>query len=134
MGLRQQQEETQKAVAPKKVVLSQQQDEAKPEKARTRTQKRQAGRKERAEDWQSLAAEERLAKKMRRGRLTGAQFERGLKKALCKLGSEASDASDSLDSSDSCTGKRKAKDQSSVGGSNVRWLTGRKKRRRKGKH
>ncbi|CAK9082324.1 ATP-dependent RNA helicase DDX55 (DEAD box protein 55) [Durusdinium trenchii] len=65
-------------------------DAAKAEKNRTRTQKRQAKRNDREEQWHSLAAEETLAKKLRRGRITAAQFESKLK----KIGSKEDDGDD----------------------------------------
>lgn len=40
-----------------------------------RTQKRQAKRDDREEQWRSLAAEEVLAKKLRKGKISAAQFE-----------------------------------------------------------
>eukprot|EP00437_Effrenium_voratum_P035148 CAMPEP_0181464176 /NCGR_PEP_ID=MMETSP1110-20121109/35295_1 /TAXON_ID=174948 /ORGANISM="Symbiodinium sp., Strain CCMP421" /LENGTH=509 /DNA_ID=CAMNT_0023588897 /DNA_START=100 /DNA_END=1629 /DNA_ORIENTATION=- len=74
---------------------------AKAEKERTRTQKRQAKRSDRAELWSSLAAEERLAKKLRKGRISGAQFESRLKKINGKGDDEeASEDEDSEDAED----------------------------------
>merc|ERR1719272_561206 len=55
------------------------------DKERTRSAKRVAGRKGRAEEWKLLQAEESLAKKMRKGTITADDFATGLRKAARKL-------------------------------------------------
>lgn len=76
-------------------------DAAKAEKNRTRTQKRQAKRNEREETWESLAKEETLAKKLRKGKITASQFESRLKRINSKeSGDEEEEADDVLEPSD----------------------------------
>lgn len=77
------------------------------ERERTRTQKRKAARKGRADEWALLQAEERLAKKLKKGRISAKQFERGVKKATKKLGDSDDDASldSDGDSDDEASGK-----------------------------
>lgn len=76
-------------------------DAAKAEKNRTRTQKRQAKRNEREETWESLAKEETLAKKLRKGKITASQFELRLKRINSKeSGDEEEEADDVLEPSD----------------------------------
>jgi len=50
------------------------------EKERTRTQKRKAGKRGKLEEWQLLAAEERLAKQLRQGKITTKMFKKKLDK------------------------------------------------------
>lgn len=77
-------------------------DAAKAEKNRTRTQKRQAKRNEREETWESLAKEETLAKKLRKGKITASQFESRLKRINSKESGddEEEEADDVLEPSD----------------------------------
>mmetsp|Transcript_23876 Transcript_23876/g.50951 ORF Transcript_23876/g.50951 Transcript_23876/m.50951 type:complete len:727 (-) Transcript_23876:61-2241(-) len=53
---------------------------AKEKKARTRTEKRKAKRRQKVDEWEALAAEERLAKKVHKGLISVEQFERKLRK------------------------------------------------------
>eukprot|EP00931_Biecheleriopsis_adriatica_P036486 TRINITY_DN21014_c0_g1_i1.p1 TRINITY_DN21014_c0_g1~~TRINITY_DN21014_c0_g1_i1.p1 ORF type:complete len:729 (-),score=215.34 TRINITY_DN21014_c0_g1_i1:56-2215(-) len=93
-------------------------DAAKAEKERTRTQKRNAKRSEKAEMWRSLQAEECLAKKLRKGKISASQFESKVRKASSKGEDEDSD----LDSDEEDAAEGKVGD--------ARWAIGRKKRRR----
>jgi len=100
-------------------------DAAKAEKNRTRTQKRQAKRNDREEQWQSLAKEETLAKKLRKGLITASQFESRLKRIASKeSGDEDEDQADILDLSD------EEPNQKTV---NAKYAMQRRKRK-KGKH
>merc|ERR1712087_398784 len=85
------------------------------EKERTRTQKRKAGRKGRAEEWSMLGREESLAKRFRSGKITAAQFQKGVAKAPNGSG-KFNDESGSDESDDE-------------GGDDAKWLKRRKKRR-----
>jgi len=99
---------------------------AKPEKERTRTQKRKAGRRGRANEWKMLQAEECLAKKMKSGKISATQFESRVKKAARRLEDDGEGASDSDDLSDE-------DDEKPANPKDARWLVGRKRRRKKGK-
>lgn len=111
------------------------------EKGRTRTEKRKAGKKGRAEEWRLLQVEEGLARKMRKGSITATGFTAGVRKAAKQL--EISDEEDEDgdnpndsdgDSSDSGNTKKKKKaEPSSQDKQNARWLNGRKRRRKKGR-
>jgi len=106
---------------------AQEKAEAKNAKNRTRTQKRQAKRDQRAEEWRLLAAEERLAKKVRAGKLTVKQFEKGVSKASRKGDAKDVDDGSSVGSSVSTI------EEDSDGG-DIRWMARRKRRRgKKGK-
>merc|ERR1712039_378970 len=78
------------------------------EKERTRTQKRKAGRKGRAEEWSMLGREESLAKRFRSGKITAAQFQKGIAKAP-KSNGKFDDESGSDESDDD-------------GGDDAKWL------------
>lgn len=115
---------------------------------RTRTEKRKAGKKGRADEWKMLQVEEGLAKKMKKGRLSAKGFTAGVKRAAKEL--EMSDEGDEEGDNGAADG-----DSSDAGGNSVRrkhkrggkteldltakerqdakWLTGRKRRRKKGK-
>jgi len=85
---------------------------AKEVKERTRTEKRKAGRKGRADEWKLLQAEESLAKKLRSGKISTSQFEQGIKKVTRKHGDDdESGAGDSDDASDESqpAGKKKGR-------------------------
>ncbi|CAE7874379.1 DDX55 [Symbiodinium microadriaticum] len=70
-------------------------DATKAEKERTRTQKRQAKRNEKAEQWRVLAAEECLAKKLRKGKISATQFESRVKRiSEYAVASEGDDVDD----------------------------------------
>lgn len=92
-------------------------------KKRTRTQKRQAKRNERADEWTLLSREECLAKKVRRGKITAAQFKSGLNKSTRAVAAGKSE-SDDLDSDD-----KVGEDEEEAGGEGTGWLVHRKKRR-----
>jgi len=103
---------------------------AKAEKERTRTQKRNAKRNEKAEHWDALAAEERLAKKLRKGSISASQFESRVRKATKKggLGEDDEDEADSDDEdSDDEEEEGNAGQKTSA---DKKWAIGRKKRRR----
>eukprot|EP00928_Gymnodinium_smaydae_P070358 TRINITY_DN54204_c0_g1_i1.p1 TRINITY_DN54204_c0_g1~~TRINITY_DN54204_c0_g1_i1.p1 ORF type:complete len:700 (-),score=166.91 TRINITY_DN54204_c0_g1_i1:52-2151(-) len=112
---------------------------AKPEKERTRTEKRKAKRLGKAEEWRLLQAEECLAKRMRKGKITAKQFESKVKKVSRKNGVDEDDMADSdLDSSDGdddgAEGAAKRQKTSATGSgkkSDSRWLVKRKRRRAK---
>eukprot|EP00927_Polykrikos_kofoidii_P056420 TRINITY_DN50537_c0_g1_i1.p1 TRINITY_DN50537_c0_g1~~TRINITY_DN50537_c0_g1_i1.p1 ORF type:complete len:759 (+),score=147.71 TRINITY_DN50537_c0_g1_i1:75-2351(+) len=82
---------------------------AKPEKERTRTQKRLAKRTNAREEWELLAAEESLAKKLRRGKITGKQFEAKVKKATRRVVNAEQDGSGDSDSSEDSDAQPAAK-------------------------
>lgn len=96
---------------------------AEAEKKRTRTQKRKASRNGRAEEWQLLAAEERLAKKLRSGKITTAQFSTGVRKATSHIiaRDDANTEDDSMASDD----------DGDDAGMDARWLIGHKKKGKK---
>jgi len=131
--LRQQQEEALSAEEAAKRARAEERrkakEKAKAEKERTRTQKRRAKRNERANEWQLLAAEERLAKKLRRGKITASQFKTNLRKAtkrvINKKGGDSASECDDEDSDDVAPGKAGGKDE------NASWLLPRRKRRSK---
>eukprot|EP00930_Biecheleria_cincta_P076162 TRINITY_DN63379_c0_g1_i1.p1 TRINITY_DN63379_c0_g1~~TRINITY_DN63379_c0_g1_i1.p1 ORF type:complete len:724 (-),score=175.27 TRINITY_DN63379_c0_g1_i1:312-2483(-) len=102
-------------------------------KERTRTQKRQAKCGEKAELWDSVQAEERLAKKLRKGQISAAQFESRLKKATGKKGgaTEEDDEDDDEDEDGSAAESDEEKDETAPAKSlDARWVVKRKKRRR----
>lgn len=88
-------------------------------KERTRTEKRRTKRIQKTDEWDVLAAEERLAKKMQKGKISAEQFESRVAKAARKLeGSDGADGSDSdLDESDD---EVKRKDKKTVRSAN--WI------------
>eukprot|EP00929_Paragymnodinium_shiwhaense_P106131 TRINITY_DN712_c0_g2_i1.p1 TRINITY_DN712_c0_g2~~TRINITY_DN712_c0_g2_i1.p1 ORF type:complete len:733 (+),score=240.38 TRINITY_DN712_c0_g2_i1:100-2298(+) len=98
-------------------------DQAKNDRERTRADKRKAKRRNAKEEWDLLAAEERLAKKAKKGKISSKQFEKRVKKESKKIvsknGEEADD--DGMTDSDGDDG---------VGG---HWLEKRKRRRAKRK-
>lgn len=97
-------------------------------KKRTRTQKRQAKRDDREEEWRMLAAEERLAKKVRMGKITAVEFDTRLKKASKRRRQGDGDADGSED--DSCPGELSDEvDEKTTG--DVRWLLSRGKKGKK---
>lgn len=104
----------------------------KAEQSRTRTQKRNAKRNDVAEQWRLLGAEERLAKKLRKGRITGEEFEVNVKKETYKDKDEEGDAESEEGSSESDSELDEAKiaakqlDPKKAAG---RWVKQRKKRR-----
>mmetsp|Transcript_40028 Transcript_40028/g.64726 ORF Transcript_40028/g.64726 Transcript_40028/m.64726 type:complete len:758 (-) Transcript_40028:83-2356(-) len=107
---------------------------------RTRTQKRKAKRSEKADEWRRLGAEESLAKKLRKGKISGSQFESRLKKAVRKGGDDEDDDEDD-DSENQESGSEDA-DHETKGSSKkdpsekkkeLRWAVGRKRRRAKSK-
>jgi len=103
---------------------------AKAEKERTRTQKRNAKRNEKAEHWDALAAEERLAKKLRKGSISASQFESRVRKATTKGGlGEDDDDEDEADSDDEdCDDE--VEEGNAGTSADKKWAIGRKKRRR----
>lgn len=98
------------------------------EKKRTRTQKRQAKRDDREEEWRLLAAEERLAKKVRKGKITAAEFDTRLKKASKRRREGDGDADNSEDGD--CQGELSDEVDDKTTGS-VRWLLSRSKKGKK---
>jgi len=106
---------------------------AKPEKERTRTQKRQAKRNDKADEWKSLAAEERLAKKLRNGKITTEQFQKGVRKASRKAEEDSdeggmSGGSDSDDDDDDLS-----EESDAVKPEDSRWLVRSRKKKQKSK-
>ncbi|CAD7975112.1 unnamed protein product [Amoebophrya sp. A25] len=85
------------------------------DKVRTRTEKRQAGRRTRLAEWKALQMEECLAKKLKKGKISQKEFNREVKKirAMEEDGDENSDmGSDSDDDSDSDSSDDDAGDSS----------------------
>merc|ERR1712060_891661 len=81
---------------------------------RTRTQKRKAARSGRAEEWRLLGREESLAKKLKAGKITAAQFKHRLQKATKpaagkKLDADSESGSDESDDGDDGTWVKKRK-------------------------
>lgn len=106
-------------------------EKEKPPKPRTRTQKRKAKRKYKADEWASLQAEERLAKKLRRGKITATEFEAKVKRVDRRAQSDSEkEGSSDCDSSDNELEKGGA---DADGGINPRVCTGERKKRTKGK-
>jgi len=99
------------------------------EKKRTRTQKRHAKRDDREEEWRTLAAEERLAKKVRMGKITATEFDIRLKKASKRRRQGDGDADGSED--DSCPGELSDEvDEKTT--RDVRWLLSHGKKGKRG--
>merc|ERR1712217_44759 len=88
---------------------------------RTRTQKRKAARNGRAEEWRLLGREESLAKKLKAGKITAAQFKHRLQNAAKPAAGKKLDA-------DSESGSDESDD-----GDDGTWVKRRKKRRGKTK-
>merc|ERR1712217_378563 len=63
------------------------------EKKRTRGEKRRTKKSNAWEEWRLLAAEEKLAKKMRSGKITATQFKQGLDQAIAKENGKDKDLS-----------------------------------------
>jgi len=105
----------------------------KAERERTRTQKRKAGRKGRADEWELLQAEERLAKKMRRGVISADDFVSGVRKAGKALNPNPEDKEEGSDESDLGSSDAEVEKAPKKGEESARWLVGRKRRRKKGK-
>jgi len=97
-------------------------EEKKQNRERTRTEKRKAGRKGRADEWALLSAEEGLAKKLRSGRITAAQFQARVRKATKRVIGKDDGSVSGEDSSSEAEAPR--------GGDGARWLDGRRKKRR----
>merc|ERR1711985_3458 len=73
----------------------------KQEKQRTRTQKRNTKRKNKADEWTRMQMEERLAKKHKSGKISEVDFQEGMKKIKALESSdEGSDMDSDFDSSD----------------------------------
>lgn len=126
--LQQQQEEYnatyQEPVASKKVAATDDPDvKEKPQKERTRTQKRRAKRTEKQEEWAMLAAEENLAKKHRKGKISAAQFETRVQKVARKGAASDDESEDDSDSDADANVKGNKAD--------ARYLMKRKRRRGK---
>jgi len=106
---------------------------AKAEKERTRTEKRNAKRNEKADHWDALATEERLAKKLRKGVISASQFESRVRKATKKggLGEEDDEDADSDGTDEDGDNDEEADDDAGQQTpSDKKWAIGRKKRRR----
>jgi len=102
-------------------------DAAKAEKERTRTQKRQAKRNEKAEQWRALAAEECLAKKLRKGKISAMQFESRVK----RIQAVASEGDDEVDDAESQQEESAGEDEDGKAkASDARYAIQRKKRKR----
>lgn len=121
-------------LATEKAKARQEVPNAKSEKERTRTQKRKAKRSNRLEEWQLLQMEECLAKKLRKGKITAAQFDAGVKRASSRA-ADGSDAGEGdKDSDTSASDEEGAEEEGPAAGDSgkaERWLTGRRKRRGK---
>lgn len=102
----------------------------KAEKERTRTQKRQAKRHDKAEEWRMLAEEECLAKKLRRGRINASQFEARVQKVSKKrlLTGNGDDDDGDSESDDAMDSESDAAEEDATT-ANAKWAIGRKKRR-----
>ncbi|CAE7577715.1 DDX55 [Symbiodinium sp. CCMP2456] len=102
-------------------------DAAKAEKERTRTQKRQAKRNEKAEQWRVLAAEECLAKKLRKGKISATQFESRVK----RISEHAGEDDDVVDDVESQPEEQESAVEDKDGkASDARYAIQRKKRKR----
>lgn len=64
---------------------------------RTRSDQRRAKKQREIEDVESLRLEERLFKKLRRGKITSAEYERRLKQSLKEVGKDGGDGMSSVD-------------------------------------
>mmetsp|Transcript_28540 Transcript_28540/g.94693 ORF Transcript_28540/g.94693 Transcript_28540/m.94693 type:complete len:715 (-) Transcript_28540:91-2235(-) len=119
----------------KKEAKAKEKAEANEERQRTRTQKRQAGRNGRKEEWELLAAEERLAKKLRNGKITTGQFQKGVRKATQKH--EQEDAADGMDDDSDADSDEEgggvSDDSDELKGKDARWLVKKKGKTRKTK-
>mmetsp|Transcript_37418 Transcript_37418/g.81476 ORF Transcript_37418/g.81476 Transcript_37418/m.81476 type:complete len:434 (-) Transcript_37418:79-1380(-) len=110
------------------------------DKLRTRTQKRKATKKGKVDEWKLLQAEEGLAKKLKNGKISMAQFDKGMMKATRRHDDSEDDAGDSDDSDDSsdesqAAGKKDAKTGAdekvpSRSAKKIRILAGGKQKRR----
>jgi len=108
------------------------------EKERTTPQRRKAKKRNAADEAALLAREECLAKKLRKGQISAAQFQTGVKKASKKIAAgerfDGANSSDEEDSDDSEDRPAKRRGGNPTLGASTRWLTGgRKKRRGKSK-
>lgn len=105
-------------------------EKAKAEKERTRTQKRRCKRSEKVLEWEALGAEECLAKRARKGKISAEQFAKKVQRREAKRAGADGGTSDSDEDSDDSDGGAGGGGKRG-GGESARWLTGRRKRRGK---